>query len=272
MADIKAITEKLEQGVKDLFESERYQQYLRLMGKFHAYSANNIVLILMQRPDATRVAGYEAWKKNFKRQVRKGEKGITILAPCPHKKMIEDTDEQGNKIEREIKWNSFRAVTVFDVGQTDGEDLPDILKKLDGKIDGYAELIEKLRKVSPVNVTIEAFEGAANGFFNSQEKKIVIKEGLSEQQTVKTMVHEIAHSILHDRESGEEKEADRETKEVQAESVAYTVCNTLGLDTSEYSFDYIAGWSKGREVKELTESMEVIRKTAQTIIEGLQAA
>lgn len=270
--DIKEITEQLEQGVKGIFESGRYEEYLRCMSKFYHYSTNNCVLILMQKPEASLVAGYQSWQKNFGRQVRKGETGIKILAPCPHKVTKEVKDADGNTEEQEIKWTSFRAVTVFDVSQTDGKEIPELLNRLEGTVDGYKGIIDKLFEVSPVPVVFEKINGSANGFYSFTEKKIAIREGISEQQTVKTLIHEIAHSILHDRENGEEKDADRETKEVQAESVAYTVCNTLGLDTSEYSFGYIAGWSKGKEVKELTESMEVIRKTAQTIIEGLQAA
>lgn len=266
--DIKVITEQLEQGVKDIFTSDRYIEYLNFMSKFTNYSFNNIILILMQKPDASLVAGYKAWQNKFNRQVKKGEHGITILAPCPHKKEIET--ENGET--REIIWTSFRAVKVFDVSQTDGEELPaGCVEMLTGEVENYTELIKKLESVSPVPVTYENIDGGANGYFSNTEKRIVIQEGMSEAQTVKTLVHEISHAILHDRETGEEKEADRNTREVQAESVAYTVCSMLGLDTSDYSFGYVAGWSTGKEIKELNASMEVIRQTAKDITDRIAA-
>lgn len=267
MKDIKAITEQLEQGVKEVFTSDKYIEYLRFMSKFTSYSFNNTMLIFLQKPDASLVAGYKSWQQKG-RQVRKGEKGITILAPCPHKKEVETED--GEK--QTISWTSFRAVSVFDVSQTDGEELPTgCVTKLTGEVEGFTELIEKLESVSPVSVSYENIKGSANGYFSNAEKRIVIQEGMSQQQTVKTLVHEISHAILHDSEEGEEKEAGRNTREVQAESVAYTVCSMLGLDTSDYSFGYVAGWSSTREIKELNESMEVIRKTAKDIADKLAA-
>jgi len=267
--NIKEITEKLEQGVKDVFTSGRYTEYLKFMGKFTNYSFNNIMLILMQKPDASLVAGYKAWQTKFKRQVRKGEKGITILAPCSHKVVVGE-DDDGNDIEK--CWTSFRAVKVFDVSQTDGEELPTgFVDVLTGEVEHYDDLLEKLRGISPVNVDFEDIENGANGYFNSADKRIAVKRGMSQQQTIKTLVHEISHAMLHDKDGGEEKEADRNTREVQAESVAYTVCSMLGLDTSDYSFGYVAGWSSGKDVKELTASMEVIRKTAKLIVDGLAA-
>ena len=266
MKDIKAITEQLEQGVKEVFTSDKYIEYLRFMSKFTSYSFNNTLLIFMQKPDASLVAGYKSWQQKG-RQVRKGEKGITILAPCPHKKEIETED--GEK--QTISWTSFRAVSVFDVSQTDGDELPTgCVTKLTGSVEGYAELIAKLESVSPVSVSYENIKGTANGYYSHSEQRIVIQEGMSEAQTVKTLVHEISHAILHSEE-GEEKDADRRTREVQAESVAYTVCNMLGLDSSDYSFGYVAGWSSTREIKELNESMEVIRKTAKDISDKLAA-
>lgn len=266
--DIKEITEKLEQGVKDVFSSDKYIEYLKFMSKFYNYSVNNIILIMMQKPEASLVAGYKAWQTKFGRQVRKGERGIKILAPCPHKKTIETEDGD----EKEIRWTSFKTTTVFDVSQTDGEELPTgCVTALNGDVTGFNELFDKLVKVSPVSVEIANIEGRANGYFSSVEKRIVVKEGMSEQQTIKTLVHEISHAILHDKEDGEEKEADRNTKEVQAESVAYTVCSMLGLDTSDYSFGYVAGWSSDKDVKELSASMEVIRKTAKGIVDALAA-
>ena len=271
--DIKEITEQLEAGVKEVFESDRYKDYLDFMNKFHDYSVNNIILIMMQKPEASLVAGYKAWQTKFKRQVRKGEKGITIIAPCPHKFKKEIEDENGNVTEKEITYNSYRATTVFDISQTDGEDVPEhYVDMLTGDVENYAELLEKLKSVSPVPVEFEEIKTGANGYFHLEDKRIAINDGMSEQQTVKTLVHEISHAILHDKENGEEKDADKHTREVQAESVAYTVCNMLGLDTSDYSFGYVASWSKGKDAKELTASMEIIRKTAKGIIESLRAA
>lgn len=267
MADIKEITAKLEQGVKDVFTSDKYMEYLRFMSKFTNYSFNNTLLILMQKPDASLVAGYKAWQSKG-RQVRKGERGLTILAPCPHRK--EEEDEGGNKVVK--SWTTFRAIKVFDVSQTDGDELPTgCVEALRDGVNNYDKLFAKLCEISPVSVNIESIDGSANGFFSTKDKRIVVKEGMSESQTIKTLVHEISHAILHDREDGEEKDADRRTREIQAESVAYTVCSALGLDTADYSFGYIAGWSNGKELKELSDSMEVIRKTAAGIIDKLAA-
>lgn len=265
--DVKEITAKLEQGVKDVFTSDKYTEYLKFMSNFTNYSFNNIMLILMQKPEASLVAGYKTWQTKG-RQVRKGEKGLTILAPCPHR--IEEEDEDGNKVVK--AWTSFRAIKVFDVSQTDGDELPTgCVKALRDSVNGFDELFDKLCKISPVGVNIEHIDSGANGFFSTKRKLIVVKEGMSEAQTIKTLIHEISHAILHDREDGEEKDADRRTREVQAESVAYTVCSALGLDTSDYSFGYIAGWSEGKELKELSASMEVIIKTAAGIIDKLAA-
>ena len=247
--DIKDITEQLEQGVKDVFESERYKAYLDFMGKFYNYSVNNSILIWMQKPEASLVAGYQTWIKKFNRQVRKGEKGITILAPCPHKFKKEVEDENGNMTEKMVEYTSFKATTVFDISQTDGEDVPTLCNELTGEVENYADLLDKLKAVSPVPVEFEEIKGGAKGFYNHVENRIAINEGMSEQQTIKTIIHEISHAFLHNKETGEEKDADRRNKEVQAESVAYTVCSMLGIDTSEYSFEYVAGWSKGKEVK-----------------------
>lgn len=266
--NIKEITDQLEKGVKDVFESDRYKEYLDFMSKFYNYSVNNIILIMAQKPDASLIAGYKAWQTKFNRHVRKGEKGISILAPCPHKKIVEKDGE-----EKEIKWTTFRPVKVFDVSQTDGESLPTgCTHVLTGEVNDYEKLVEMLKDVAPVSVTFQKIEGTAHGFYDSSEKKIVVDEGMSEQQTVKTIIHEIAHAILHDGDDGEEKDADRRTMEVQAESVAYTVCKMIGIDASDYSFGYVAGWGSGKEVKELTASMEVIRNTAKHIIDRLQAA
>ena len=263
------ITKELERGVKDLLASDRYKDYLDFMGKFHNYSVNNSILIFLQMPQATMVAGFVDWQKKFGRNVRKGEKSIKILAPVPHKIKKETVNSNGEKEEQEIKWNTFRPVSVFDISQTDGENVPEICNDLSGSIEGYDDLIKRLAAVSPVKVDFENIKSAAKGYFSEVENRIVIKAGMSEEQTVKTLVHEIAHSLLHG-DGGEEKEAGRRTKEVQAESVAYTVCRMLGVNTDDYSFGYIAGWSEGQELKELNKSMETIRKTANKIMEGLK--
>lgn len=267
-ADVKDITAKLEQGVKEVFTSEKYIEYLRFMSKFTHYSFNNTMLIMMQMPNATLCAGYKNWQKKFKRQVRKGEHGIRILAPCPHKKKVEDDD--GN--EKEVRWTTFTTTTVFDISQTDGEDIPNYgIEALTGAVDGYNDLFTKLTEISPVAVEFEDIQGGANGYYSNADKRIALQQGMSEAQTLKTLVHEISHAILHDKDNGTETDADRQTREVQAESVAYTVCSMLGLDTSDYSFGYIAGWSGGKDLKELTASMEVIRKTAKGIADALAA-
>lgn len=269
---IEEITKKLEEGVKGIYEGDGYKAFLDVMSKFHTYSVNNCILIAMQKPEATQVAGFKSWQKNFKRSVKKGEKAIKILAPIPHKFTKEIENEDGEKVQKEIQYMTFRAISVFDISQTEGDELPSICKMLEGSVEGFQSLINKLESLSPVPVAYEPISGGANGYYSHATNSIVVDAGLSEQQTVKTLIHEIAHSILHNKDNGKEKDADKNTKEVQAESVAYTVCNWLGMDTSEYSFGYVAGWSAGREIKELTASMEVIRKAASEIIEGLEGA
>lgn len=265
---IKEITEKLEAGVKEVFSSDRYIEYLRFMSGFTSYSFNNTMLIYLQMPDASLVAGYRAWQARGRR-VRRGEKGITILAPCPHKKEVETEDGET----KTVSWTSFRTVAVFDISQTDGGELPTgCVKELTETVEGYAELIEKLESISPVPVSYENIEGGANGYFHNGEKRIVVQSGMAEAQTIKTLVHEISHAILHDSEEGEEREADRRTKEVQAESTAFTVCSMLGLDTSDYSFGYVAGWSSTKDLTELNKSMEIIRTTAKDITDRLLVA
>ena len=270
--NIEDITKKLEEGVAGVFQGEGYKTFLNVMAKFHSYSFNNCVLIAMQMPEATRVAGFRSWQTNFNRKVKKGEKAIKILAPIPRKYTKEVENEDGEMELREIRYTAFRAVPVFDVSQTEGEELPSICKKLEGTVEGFSDLIAKLEELSPVQVEYKEIQGSANGYYSHTENIIVVDAGMSEQQTVKTLIHEIAHAILHNKDNGIEKEADSRTKEVQAESIAYTVCNWLGMDTSEYSFGYVAGWSEGKELKELTASMEVIRMTAGEIIDSLEAA
>ena len=266
MKDIKEITKKLEEGVKAIFADGNYQKYLEAMSRFHQYSFYNSMLIFSQRPDASLVAGFRTWQKQ-KRYVNKGEKAIWILAPVPKKYTKVVINDNGEEEEQEITWTGFKAVPVFDIAQTSGEDLPtadDICKTLDGSVAEYEKLRDKLVSIAPVPVTYEDFEDTANGYFDG--RKIVVKNGMSEAQTIKTTIHEIAHSMLHGR--GAEGMLDtREEKEVEAESVAYIVSKALGIDTEDYSFGYIAGWSTGKELKELNKSMEDIRKTANEILE-----
>ena len=285
---VQEITEKLEQGIKELFESEKYKTYLNTMSKFHNYSFNNTMLIAMQKPDATLVAGFKAWQKNFDRHVKKGEKGIRILAPAPYKIKEEQEkldpvtgeimlDKNGIPIteEVEIKIPAFRVVPVFDVSQTDGKEFPDIgVNELSGSVEDYEDFMQALTEVSPVPITYEDIDGDAKGYFRTTDHRIAIQEGMSQSQTVKTAIHEVAHAKLHDRERNQDIDAvldkDRNTKEVEAESVAYTVCQHFGIDTSDYSFGYIAGWSSDRDMKELKSSLDTIRKTASELITGIE--
>ena len=337
---VKEITEKLEQGVKDLFSSERFQAYLNVMSKFWRSSLNNTLLIAFQKPEASLVAGFSKWKKDFQRVVKKGEKGIKIFAPAPYKikQEVEKTDPQtgvpvldsnGKPVieTKEITIPSFKVVSVFDVSQTEGKELPDIgVDELTGSVEDFERFFDALKKVSPVSISFEDIQNGAHGFYSPLENRIVINKGMSELQTLKTTIHEIAHAKLHsidkskpeprwkvvmvsgggvkqDLSCGFETEAEamafaeregwcfidenqfewqleveedishiqevkknRHTKEVEAESVAYTVCQHYGLDTSDYSFGYIAGWSSGKETKELKDSLEVIRSTASNLI------
>ena len=267
---IEEITEELESGIKAMMDSERYAEYLRFMASFYDYSINNCILIWLQKPDATLVAGFKAWQEKFKRTVKKGEHGIAIICPIPRTTMIKVKHEDGTEEMQERKYCYFRKGYVFDISQTEGEDVPEICSKLSGSVDNFPVLLSKLEGLSPVPVNYEEIDGDANGYFSRAEGRIVIRPGMSEEQTIKTLVHEISHSILH-CEDGEQAEADRRTREVQAESIAFTVCSAIGIDTSEYSFGYVAGWSAGRDLKELTESMDVIRATAKKMIEGLAA-
>ena len=286
---VREITDKLEQGIKELFESERFKEYLRTMSKFYNYSFNNTLLIAMQKPEATYVAGYTSWQRNFDRQVLKGERGIKILAPAPYKaqeerekidpltqKPVIGTDGKAVTETVEVLRPAFKVVSVFDVSQTDGKELPDIIvDELKGTVENYEAFFDALKQVSPVPISFEDIPGGAKGFFSPVESCIAIQEGMSEIQTVKTAIHEIAHAKLHavkpDEKTAPEDRKDRHTKEVEAESVAYTVCQRYGIETSDYSFGYIAGWSSGKETKELKSSLDTIRKTAAEMIEGIDA-
>ena len=286
---VREITDKLEQGIKEIFESERFKEYLRTMSKFYNYSFNNTLLIAMQKPEATYVAGYTSWLRNFDRQVMKGEKGIKILAPAPYKaqeerekvdpvtqKPVIGADGKAVTETVEVLRPAFKVVSVFDVSQTDGKELPDIIvDELKGTVENYEAFFDALRQESPVPISFEDIPGGAKGFFSPVESRIAIQEGMSEIQTVKTAIHEIAHAKLHavnpDEKTAPEDKKDRHTKEVEAESVAYTVCQRYGIETSDYSFGYIAGWSSGKETKELKSSLDTIRKTAAEMIEGIDA-
>ena len=288
---VQEITDKLEEGLKELFESEKYKTYLSTMSKFHNYSFNNTLLIAMQKPEATLVAGYKAWQKNFERHVNKGEKAIRILAPAPYKikeerdkldpvtgEMMFDENGMPQKEQVEVTIPAFRAVSVFDVSQTDGKPIPELeAQELLSTVEGYEDFVQALMNVAPVPIGFEDIPGDSKGYFHTEEKRIAVQENMSESQTLKTMVHEVAHSMLHNKEINrddlmEVPAKDRNTKEVEAESVAYTVCQHFGIDTSDYSFGYIAGWSSGKDMKELKSSLDTIRKTASELITGIEGA
>ena len=285
---LKEITDRLEQGIKELFDSERYKEYLRVMSKFHNYSFNNTLLIAMQKPDASLIAGFNAWKNNFKRNVMKGEKGIKILAPSPFKikqemekidpatqKPVIGADGKPVTEEKEITIPAFKVVSVFDVSQTEGKEIPNLaVDMLTGDVERFKDVFAALEKTSPVPIGFEKIEGGAHGYYHLEEKRIAIDEGMSELQTLKTAIHEIAHAKLHDIDlnapvTEQADRPDRRTREVQAESVAYAVCQHYGLDTSDYSFGYVAGWSSGRELDELKSSLETIRSAAAEIINSI---
>lgn len=275
------IVEQLEKGVSEVFESDQYKQYLSVMSKFHSYSYNNILLIAMQCPNATMVAGYESWQRLFKRHVCKNEKAIKILAPCPYKRTIlqDVTDPithqpirnaKGEVVKEKVQITipAFRPVSVFDVSQTEGEPLPEMatVQELIGEVDGFDTLQEIIKNMAPCAVNHKDIEGTAKGYYSPADNQIVVKPGLSQQQEIKTMIHEIAHSLLHNSEKIKDKKISRNDMEVQAESVAFTVCSALGIDTSDYSFGYIAGWSRGKDIKELKNALDLICDTASSMI------
>ena len=277
---LKEITDKLEQGVSDVFSSDNYKQFLDTMAKFPRYSVNNNILIMMQKPDAQMCQSFTGWKE-MGRFVKKGEKGIKILAPAPYTIQREQTklDDRGNPMldkdgepimeSVEIKVNAFKVVSTFDVSQTEGKELPTLgVDELIGGVDGYGIFMEALKEVCPVPMTFENIEGGAKGFYSQTEKRIAIQEGMSEAQTVKTAIHEMAHQKLHAIENHGPKQT-RGSKEVEAESVAYTVCQHYGIDTSDYSFSYVAGWSEGKEMPELKASLDTIRRAASEMITAI---
>ena len=281
--DMNSILKSLETGVENIFTGDKYAQYLQTMSKFHRYSFNNTLLIAMQRPDATLVTGYRNWQ-SMGRQVKKGEKGITILAPAPIKRKREqeildqnhnpllDADGKPRTEEVEVVIPRFKPTTVFDISQTDGEPIETLApEELTEAVADYDLFMEAITAVSSVPIRFDEIAGEAKGYYHSGDKEIVIQKGMSESQTIKTAIHETGHARLHDKDLMEKQgiEKDRLTKEVEAESVAYCVCSAFGVDTSEYSFPYIAGWSSGRDMKELKASMDTIRKTAGEMIDEL---
>ena len=282
--EMKDITDRLEQGVSEIFQSEKYQQFLDTMAKFPQYSLNNNLLIMMQKPDATLCQSYTGWKQ-MGRFVKKGEKGIRILAPAPYKmereqdkldekgKAILDKDGEPVKETVQINITAFKPVSTFDLSQTDGEPLPTIgASELTGSVEGYATLFEAIKEASPVPIGFEDIKGGAKGYFHTEENRIAIQEGMSEVQNVKTAIHEMAHAKLHNMEAQKAREdggQTRSSKEVEAESVAYTVCQHFGIDTSDYSFAYVAGWSQGKEMPELKESLNTIRTAASELITAI---
>ncbi len=285
---MKEITDRLEQGIQDLFESDRFKEYLQVMSKFHSYSFNNTLLIAMQKPDATLIAGYNSWKNLFGRQVSRGAKGIKVIAPSPYKvkkevdkidpktqKPVTDKNGKTVKEETEVTVPAFKVVSVFDVSQTEGKELPSIgVDELTGDVEQYADFFKATEQASPAPVGFEKIESGAKGYYSQTDKRIAINEGMSELQNLKTLIHEIAHAKLHDIDlnAPAEKQADRpdrRTREVQAESIAYAVCQHYGLDTSDYSFSYVAQWSSGRELAELKASLETIRSTASELIKDI---
>lgn len=280
---LKELTEKLEQGVSEIFTSGRYAEYLSAMSKFHTYSFGNVMLILMQNPAASCVAGFHTWKKEFGRNVKAHESGLKILAPCPYRRFIEQDklDKDGTPVldaagkplrERTlVQLMRFRIVTVFDISQTEGKELPSIgVSELNGDIAHFEELANAITSVSPVPILYEAPHGAAKGCFNHVTEEILVRPGMSQKQTLKTMLHEISHATLHRRKKNEPPYKDQHTREVEAESVAYVVCQHFGIDTSDYSFGYVAGWSKGKELDELKASLDTIRSCAAGLIDAIE--
>ena len=287
---LQQITAGIEQGIKELFESEKYMRYLSVMSRFHRYSVNNTMLIYMQKPDATLVAGFNKWKNQFERHVKKGEHGITIIAPTPFKKKIEEQkldpdtkapilDAEGKAVmeEREVEIPMFRPVKVFDVSQTDGKPLPELASSLSGNVQNYEAFMEALRRSAPVPLSVEPMAANMDGYFSPDQQRIAIRAGMSEVQTVSAAVHEIAHSKLHNYAKAQEeaaragdkeppKKKDRNTEEVEAESISYAVCQYYGIQTGENSFGYIANWSQGKELPELRASLETINKAAGELI------
>ncbi|MFR8070417.1 MAG: ArdC-like ssDNA-binding domain-containing protein [Clostridium sp.] len=287
---VKEITDQLEEGIANLFESDAFKQYLTTLSKFHNYSLNNTLLIAMQKPDATLVAGYTAWQKQFGRQVQKGEKAIKILAPTPYKKKVNVEKQDPNTGEvlrnpdgtaqteiQEVMQPAFKIVNVFDISSTEGKELPTIgVDELLGDVNQYENFMNALKASCPVPISFEQIDSGAKGYYHQTEQRIALQEGMSEVQTVKTLIHEMAHQKLHavnpttKEPVGEKGNQTRHAKEVEAESVAFTVCQHFGIDTSDYSFAYVAGWSHGKETPELKASLNTIRQAASEMITTIE--
>lgn len=267
---MKQTLDKLEAGVREFYTSEKFITYLQVMSRFHNYSLNNQILIAAQMPEATIVAGYNSWMRNFDRHVKKGEKSITILAPMKIRIKVDTdkTDEYGNVIQEDKEGIKFRPVSVFDVSQTEGKPLPQIISELTGDVSRYEQLLDAARQAAPYPIEIGAVEGSAKGWCNFTQEKIIIKEGMSEAQTLKTAFHETAHARIHAGDT----DKSREQKEVEAESIAYVVCNHFGLDTSDYSFGYVATWAGRQDINLLKQSMQTISQTAKSIITDVERA
>lgn len=276
---IQQLTQQLEVGIKEVFESERFKEYLKVMEKFHNYSYNNSMLIRLQNPEASYVAGYRVWQ-SLGRQVKKGEKAIYILAPCPYKQTIYDyvtnpktgevkTDSNGEPVKEkmEVTRVSFRATPIFDISQTEGEPLPELAKELTGEIPDYAILMDAIKAVAPVPIKFKPWSESKKGYYSLSNKEIVIKANMSKLQTIKTALHETAHSILHSDDKHIKNSA---TMEVEAESIAFVISQSMGLDTSDYSFSYLASWSSGKGLPELKNSLQIIQQTSHELIEQLE--
>lgn len=284
---LKEITDSIENGIKELFASDKYKQYLQTMSRFHRYSVNNQMLIFMQKPDASLVAGFNKWKDSFGRNVKRGEKGIKIIAPVPFKKKIEkekldpdtklpmlDENRQPIKEVAEVSTSTFKVVSVFDISQTEGKPLPELSSDLTGSVEHYDAFMEAVKRSSPVPIDFKPIENGADGFFSYDNQSITLREGMSETQTVCAAIHEMAHATLHNysrRNKGETdvERKDRHTEEVEAESIAYAVCAYYGIETSENSFGYLASWSSDKELKELKASLETINKTSSELITAI---
>lgn len=267
-AELNDLSTKIEKGVEEVFTSGRYMEYLRMMAKFPKYSANNCMLIMMQRPTAKYVCGYVTWKKEFHRHVIYGETGLSIIGgkQMVGKKIVKD--EHGNETEETFNYTKYFPCYVFADDQTDGDPLPELCKELKTRVDGYATVKAKLQGIAKVPVCFEDFGGEAKGYFSPSENRIVVRVGMPESQTIKTMVHEMTHSVLHCKD-GRQAKADRDTKEIQAESVAFIVCHYLGIETDDYSFPYLASWANEKGIKAVRENLDIIKETATDIISHL---
>lgn len=261
-----------EEGIKTFLSSDKYKEFLRTMSKFHTYSLNNTLLILMQKPEATRVAGYKTWKNTFNRQVNKGEKALKIIGGRPYKRLVEEL-ENGKKVKKEVQGISFFPVSVFDVSQTSGDPLPQLTTELQGEVTDYSTLYAALKRSSEFAISFEEISGGAKGYCAPLEKRIALQQGMSQAQTIKTLIHEMTHAELHAPEVQQNttERTSRSTKEVEAESTAFVVCEHYGIDTRDYSFPYLASWSSDKELSELKNSFEKILKKADELIQKIDS-